>query len=120
MSNHGIYWIYSLLKSNKKIFYSKTCKCLDIETSDAVSNVNIDADDIEDDDDDESWDEIEDDDGAQDEPTKCLFCDKVDSSIENSIKHLDQQHAINLNAVKKKFNLDQFSYIKVDDRLNSF
>lgn len=46
-------------------------------------------------------------------PTKCLFCDKIDDSIEKSIEHLQQQHHISLNAVKKKFNLDQYSWIKV-------
>lgn len=69
---------------------------------------NIDSDDNDDDD---SWDEMEED--GQAEPTKCLFCDTIESSIEKAIEHLDQQHQLNLNAVKLKFNLDQYSYIKV-------
>lgn len=88
-------------------------KCKGGETIEVVNNHDSDED-IEDDDgdDDDSWDEM--DEGGQAEPTKCLFCDKIDNSIEKSIEHLDQQHHINLNAVKKKFNLDQYSYIKVN------
>lgn len=62
-----------------------------------------------DDDDDESWNEVE----INEEPTKCLFCDEMSSSIEKAIEHLDQQHHISLSAIKGKFNLDQYSYIKV-------
>lgn len=81
------------------------------EPIEIVNNFEGEDEDIEDDNDDDSWDEMGEADEA--EPTKCLFCDKVDSSIEKSIQHLDQQHRINLNGIKNKFNLDQYSYIKV-------
>lgn len=61
-------------------------------------------------DEDDNWDEME----MEKEPTKCLFCDEVGSSIETAIEHLDQQHHISLSAIKRKFHLDQYSYIKVD------
>lgn len=77
------------------------------------SDEDVECDD--DDDDDESWDEMNED--GQADPTKCLFCDKIDDSIEKSIEHVQQQHHISLNAVKEKFNLDQYSYIKVDLQL---
>lgn len=63
------------------------------------------------DNDDDSWDEM--DDNGQAEPTKCLFCDNVECSIEKAIEHLNQHHRLSLNAVKEKFNLDQYNYIKV-------
>lgn len=78
------------------------------ETIEAVNNFDSDED-IENDD---TWDEMEED--LQPEPTKCLFCDIVESSIEKAIDHLEQEHHLTLNAVKKKFNLDQYSYIKVN------
>lgn len=64
------------------------------------------------DDGDDSWDEME----VEQEPTKCLFCDVVENSIEKTIEHLKQQHHISLGAIKRKFNLDQYSYIKVISR----
>lgn len=63
----------------------------------------------EDIDDDDNWNEI----GEEQEPAKCLFCDEIGSSIEKTIEHLDQLHYINLGSIKTKFNLDQYSYIKV-------
>lgn len=81
---------------------------IDSQTIEVVNHLDSDED-IENDDD--SWDEMEED--GQAEPTKCLFCDTVESSIEKAVEHLDQQHQLNLNAVKLKFNLDQYSYIKV-------
>lgn len=87
-------------------------KFKDRETIEVVNNHDDSDEDIEDDDDGDDWDEM--DENGQAEPTKCLFCDKIDSTIEKSIEHLQQQHHISLNAVKKKFNLDQYSYIKVN------
>lgn len=60
-------------------------------------------------DDDDNWNEME----SQDEPTKCLFCDDVSTSIEKAVEHLHHQHHISLSGLKTKFNLDQYSYIKV-------
>lgn len=61
------------------------------------------------DDNDDSWNELE----SDGEPINCLFCDEICSSIEKAIEHLDQTHCISLIAVKEKFHLDQYSYIKV-------
>lgn len=69
----------------------------------------MDSGDETDDDDDDDWNENE----EEQESTKCLFCEEISSSIERSIEHVDQEHHINLNTVKHKFNLDQYSYIKV-------
>lgn len=60
-------------------------------------------------DDEDNWNEVE----EEQEPTKCLFCDQISVAIENAIEHLKQQHHVSLNAIKTKFNLDQYSYIKV-------
>lgn len=87
-------------------------KFKDSQPTEDVNNCDSDEDIEDDSDSDGSWDEM--DENGQAEPTICLFCDKVDDSIEKSIEHLDQQHHISLNAVKKKFNLDQYGYIKVN------
>lgn len=58
---------------------------------------------------DDDWNEMEQD----NEPTRCLFCDSVEDSIEVAIKHLSVQHNCNLATLRNKFNMDQYSYIKV-------
>ncbi|XP_031623582.1 protein arginine N-methyltransferase 1 [Contarinia nasturtii] len=68
---------------------------------------HIDSDDELDDEDDWNEDEVD------QEPTKCLFCDTIDESIEKAIEHLEHQHHITLSYLKQKFNLDQYSYIKM-------
>lgn len=68
---------------------------------------NFDSD--EDIDADDDWNELE----SDQEPTKCLFCDEICSSIERAIEHLEGVHHIDLSVIKQKFNLDQYSYIKV-------
>lgn len=61
------------------------------------------------DDDDDNWNEME----SEDEPTKCLFCDDISTSIDKAVEHLHEKHHISLSALKTKFNLNQYSYIKV-------
>lgn len=73
-----------------------------------IANEQHEFDSDEDIDDYNNWNEEE------QEPIKCLFCDNVDSSIEKAVEHLDQQHHINLISTKTKFNLEQYSYIKVN------
>lgn len=58
---------------------------------------------------DDDWNEMEQD----NEPTRCLFCESVEDSIEQAIEHLNIQHNCDLAALKDKFNMDQYSYIKV-------
>lgn len=47
------------------------------------------------------------------EPTKCLFCDESEASVEEAIEHLSQRHSVNLSSIKQKFHLDQIGYVKV-------
>lgn len=75
--------------------------------------VENDFDSDEDIDDDDNWDEME----EEQEPTKCLFCNEVNSSIEKAIEHLLHQHHISLSDMKRKFNLEQYSYIKVSNTI---
>lgn len=67
------------------------------------------SDDDDDDDAGDDWNEMDQD----SEPTQCLFCDHVADSIESAVLHLTAGHGFDLNAVKEKFNMDQYSYIKV-------
>lgn len=122
MSNQGIYWIYSKFSSKFPIKIHQF-PFKDRETIEVVNNYDDSDEDREDDNDDDdgnddSWDEMDEDDQA--EPTKCLFCDQVDNSIEKSIEHLQQQHHISFSAAKKKFHLDQYSYIKVTGDIHSW
>lgn len=59
--------------------------------------------------DEEGWEETED----QTEPTKCLFCEVTENSIEDSIQHLKDSHNFSLAELKEKFQMDQYSFIKV-------
>lgn len=58
---------------------------------------------------DDEWNEMEQD----NEPTRCLFCDTVEESIEQAIQHLVVKHQCDLSEIKERFNMDQYSYIKV-------
>lgn len=72
-------------------------------------NRNDGDDDDENSDADDDWNEMEQD----QEPTRCLFCTTINDSIELAIQHLDSEHGINLSNIKNKFNMDQYSYIRV-------
>lgn len=50
---------------------------------------------------------------SEEEPTQCLFCDDVSESIDNAVAHLHTKHHIDFSNLKGKFNMDQYSYIKV-------
>lgn len=62
-----------------------------------------------DDSDEEGWEETE----EPSEPTKCLFCETMDNSIEDSLVHLQNSHNFYLGKLKAKFQMDQYSFIKV-------
>lgn len=63
----------------------------------------------EDEENDEDWNEME-----QDlESVRCLFCVETIDSIDLAIQHLNTEHHIDLNIIKRKFNMDQYSYIKM-------
>ncbi|XP_075145442.1 arginine methyltransferase 3 [Haematobia irritans] len=49
----------------------------------------------------------------QGEPTTCLFCTNVSTSVESAMEHIKTVHDINFNALKAKFNMDQYSFIKL-------
>ncbi|KAH8382213.1 hypothetical protein KR009_002369, partial [Drosophila setifemur] len=64
----------------------------------------------------DEFEDIDDDDDEMDEgeePTTCLFCAEVFSSISKAIDHLDAQHNVNLSQLQKKFQMDQYSFIKL-------
>lgn len=58
---------------------------------------------------DDDWNEMDED----REPVRCLFCVKIIDSIDSAIQHLNAEHHIDLCALKQKFNMDQYSYIKM-------
>ncbi|SPP83944.1 protein arginine N-methyltransferase 1 [Drosophila guanche] len=66
--------------------------------------------------DDDDYDDMDDDDDEKDqgeEPTTCLFCPEVLPSIGSAIEHLDSSHKVNLSQLQKKFQMDQYSFIKL-------
>lgn len=85
------------------------------EKENGMELANIVVSDDDDDDDagdgsDDDWTEMEQD----NDPTRCLFCDSIQDSIELAIRHLGTEHNFDLNVIKEKFNMDQYSYIKVN------
>lgn len=61
--------------------------------------------------DEESWDEINEDDESA---TVCLFCEQTFSQIHPiALDHLRLEHLVDLNAMKARLNMDQYSFIKV-------
>lgn len=58
---------------------------------------------------DDEWNEMEQD----QEPVRCLFCIQIIDSIDLAIQHLSAKHHIDLCTIKRKFNMDQYSYIKM-------
>lgn len=63
------------------------------------------------DDNDDEWNEMDD----EIEPTQCLFCECTINSIEIAIQHLHEKHNFDVGFIKRKFCMDQYSYIKVND-----
>ncbi|XP_061396747.1 protein arginine N-methyltransferase 1 [Musca vetustissima] len=47
------------------------------------------------------------------EPTTCLFCSEVLKTIDLALEHIKVQHNINFSQMKTKFNMDQYSFIKL-------
>lgn len=44
---------------------------------------------------------------------RCLFCVKIIDSIDLAVQHLNAEHHVDLSVLKEKFNMDQYSYIKM-------
>lgn len=64
---------------------------------------------------DDEWNEMEQD----QEPVRCLFCADIVDSVDLAIQHLKAGHQIDLDAIKQKFNMDQYSYIKMINYIRS-
>lgn len=65
--------------------------------------------DYENDSDEESWSESE----EENEPTRCLFCETISKSVELAITHIQEAHNVDIPAMKVKFDMDQYSYLKM-------
>lgn len=59
--------------------------------------------------DEEAWQE-DDENGA---PVRCLFCPNDLKSVEIAINHVNDEHKVDLVQMKRKFDMDQYSFIKV-------
>lgn len=106
MSNHGkSCWIQFQSNDKKKlseIFFS--------DEENHYSDIESDEDNYDCDDNIDDWDETEE---GEEEPTQCLFCDKMCTTIDEAVEHLSVGHRIDLSILKGKFHMDQYSYIKV-------
>ncbi|KAM8705796.1 hypothetical protein ACLKA7_010142 [Drosophila subpalustris] len=66
--------------------------------------------------DEEAYDDIDDDEEMgedEGEPTTCLFCTKAFPGINQAIEHLNKDHNVDLLQLKKKFQMDQYGFIKL-------
>lgn len=70
--------------------------------------------------DDESWQEVDDDgnnENSSTATTRCLFCTDTFKSVELAIDHLSgHAHHLDLTILKARFNMDQYSFIKVHNK----
>uniref|UniRef100_A0AAG5CMT7 type I protein arginine methyltransferase n=1 Tax=Anopheles atroparvus TaxID=41427 RepID=A0AAG5CMT7_ANOAO len=58
---------------------------------------------------DEEWEVAE----EQNDPVKCLFCDSISPTMTVAIRHAKQQHDFDLAGVRRRYHLDEYSYIKM-------
>lgn len=64
--------------------------------------------------DEEGWLEFDDEDAdGNEERTLCLFCTHESKDVSLAIDHVKSEHGIDFSALKGKFNMDQYSFIKV-------
>lgn len=49
----------------------------------------------------------------QGEPTTCLFCAQLLPSIDEALDHVKSKHNVNFAQLKAKFQMDQYSFIKL-------
>lgn len=66
--------------------------------------------DSEDDDNSDTWDES---DVPNNQLTKCLFCTKVFTIVEEALEHTTKEHNFDLPALKMRLDMDCFSFIKM-------
>lgn len=85
--NNIVTWIYPLE-------IPELCKDSDSENSDG-------------------WDELEGSDGEDCPPVACLFCDTSYKNIKEAVNHVEKDHKFSFMDLQIKFNMDQYSFIKV-------
>ncbi|XP_055612692.1 uncharacterized protein LOC129759312 [Uranotaenia lowii] len=49
----------------------------------------------------------------QNEPVKCLFCTQITPTMTTAIRHAKEQHDFDLGEIRRRFHLDEYSYIKM-------
>ncbi|KAH8359182.1 hypothetical protein KR093_004946, partial [Drosophila rubida] len=66
--------------------------------------------------DEDAYDDIDDDEENAEndgDPTTCLFCSNVSPAIDAAIEHLSKEHKVDLLQLKKKFQMEQYGFIKL-------
>lgn len=63
--------------------------------------------------DEEGWMELDDEGADDNETTLCLFCSHECKSVELAMIHVESEHGVDFHILKRKFNMDQYSFIKV-------
>lgn len=109
-----VFAFYSTGNNPSEITQHGTTNELDENRS--FENGNNYDDDVENDDNEEEWDEEAD----EQEPISCLFCADVNKTVDEATKHMTLQHSFDLGAIKSRYSLDQYSYIKVHIAENHF
>lgn len=61
----------------------------------------------------DGWDELEGDDPEDNVPVPCLFCNSTYKNIKEAISHVEKDHKLSFLDLQIKFNMDQYSFIKV-------
>lgn len=57
--------------------------------------------------------ELDDNDSDDNERTLCLFCSHEFKSVKLAMNHVESDHGIDFHLLKRKFSMDQYSFIKV-------
>lgn len=57
----------------------------------------------------EEWEVAE----EQNEPVRCLFCVHISPTMTTAIRHAKDQHQFDLGEVRRRYHLDEYSYIKM-------
>lgn len=63
----------------------------------------------EDDGDADEWEVAE----EQNDPVRCLFCEQISPTMTVAIRHAKEAHGFDLGEVRRRFQLDEYSYIKM-------
>uniref|UniRef100_A0A1Q3F1J6 type I protein arginine methyltransferase n=1 Tax=Culex tarsalis TaxID=7177 RepID=A0A1Q3F1J6_CULTA len=49
----------------------------------------------------------------QNDPVRCLFCEQISPTMTVAIRHAKERHEFDLGEVRRRFHLDEYSYIKM-------